>query len=313
MIHMKFSRSEFAASFLLVVAAVAIPTTLVLAVGSGSGSSPEAMPVAPVVVQPVVTQTEVKTETKVEAQPVVTPVVSPVVKTDVKPVACKEAELKCPDWSACQEDGKQRRTCTVSKACAADSKPKLAQEQACPGLKCGQITNQKERITCRLGLTAAEMKTELGILYFPEYCRVEETAEEKKECIALYQSFRPCWQMPIGDGRQACARQAIGLKVLAEEKNTCIALKGQAGFAGCVDNLKEKVEHHILFNLYELEFEAEAALKAGKTTIEATAEFDAKVEAYKAALEKSTSIQEWKRIITMAKSDWVAFKSNLKI
>ena len=309
---MKVSQKKFFVLGFSAALLALVPTALVLAVGSGSGSDPVAMPAAPAVTQTEV-KTEVKTETKVET-PVIKPELKAELKTEtkveVKTGTCKEAELKCPDWSQCQEDGKQRRTCTVSKACTADPKPKLAQEQACPGLKCGQLINQKERIACRLRLSADEMKTELSILYFPEYCRVEETAEDKKECIALYQSFRPCWQMPIGDGRQECARKAIGLGVLVEEKNKCLALKGQAGFAGCVDDLKEKVEHHILFNLYELEFEAEAALKAGKTSVEAVAEFDAKVEAHKAALEKSASIQDWKRIIVAAKADWIAFKSN---
>ncbi|OGH67101.1 MAG: hypothetical protein A2983_00155 [Candidatus Magasanikbacteria bacterium RIFCSPLOWO2_01_FULL_40_15] len=254
-------------------------------------------------------------------QPITIP--SPEIKTPVakipttKKTVCSESELNCGEWSQCKENGRQIRTCKVAKACANAPKPKLEQDQVCVGLKCGQLDSIKERVSCRLQLTPAEMKQEFSILYFPEYCKVEGGWADKKECLQLYQSFGTCWQIPLGDGRQQCARDVIGLSSWADEKNKCFMLMSKSHSKywkeseDCKEELKEKVEHLILFNLYELEVEAEAALTSGKATIEAVANFDVLIEDKKAQLEKSKSIQDWRRIIVEAKMEWKKFKANL--
>lgn len=109
-------------------------------------------------------------------------------------------------------DGRQRRTCSLANECSAVETPKPAEIQICPGLKCGQLPGLKARVQCRLGLKPEELKTEFSILYFPEYCKVEESEEEKMECIGLYQAFQPCWALSIGNERLACGMKVSGIK-----------------------------------------------------------------------------------------------------
>lgn len=195
--------------------------------------------------------------------------------------------------------------------CKTVKTPAPAAAQVCPGLKCGHLGTLRERIACRVNATPEEMGKEFKILYFPEYCKVEESTAEKKECIALYQSFAGCWQKPKGAARQGCAKQTVGLTDMAAAATTCRALLGSDKKA-CVSELKEKVEHLMLFNLYEIEVWAERALEDGKASFSDVVDLELFIEEKKMEVEKNDATSNWKKIVKDAQAAWKTFQTKMK-
>ena len=225
------------------------------------------------------------------------------------PVCAKDV-YQCSSWSQCGEVGKEFRTCEAKKDCPDDKSAKPEEARFCPGLRCGQLDSIEKRIACRLKLTDEELAQEFKILYFPEYCKQEESKEEKLECIATYQSFGSCWKLPAGLGRGVCAKEKLKLKSFIQEKNNCLA-KGGAAQAECKEELKEKIESFIIFHLYELEVQAEELLATGRAGEGAVTDLEVFIENKKTELEKATTIGQWKDIIEEVKAHWVEFRKDI--
>ena len=119
--------------------------------------------------------------------------------------------------------------------------------------------------------------------------------------------------MPVGPGRNECAKQAIGLKDWAAEKQSCTSEVAKATEdAVCVKELKEKVEHYVLFSLYELEFMGEALRDEKKATLDDVVKLDVFVEGQKAKVEEAESVSEWLTIIDAAEQTFNQFKANVQ-
>lgn len=169
--------------------------------------------------------------------------------------------------------------------------------RVCAGLRCGQLDSLQERIKCRLQLTDAELAAEFQILYFPEYCKAEETSEEQQKCIALYRKFNKCWVLPLGEERTKCGAKVSGFKHSVEkERASCKKKKGPAR-AKCIEKLNDKIEHFTLFQMYEYSVQAEAHFKQGKASLDAVTDFDFFVETTKWKVERTESKRAWAKLL----------------
>ncbi|MDA2921998.1 DoxX family protein [Patescibacteria group bacterium AH-259-L07] len=223
---------------------------------------------------------------------------------------CIKDTWKCNSWSQCLEDGKERRTCTLVNDCPGIATPKPEQARICPGLRCGHLDTLKKRIACRLKLSNEELAQEFQILYFPEYCQVEESKKEKNECIAFYQAIGPCWKIAPGLERTQCAYSVIGLAPLTQEKEQCL-IQSEENRSVCIQELKEKIEHVLLFHMYELNVQAESLLSRGDVEIDAVTDFETFIETKKQELAKGKTLAEWKTIIQDVKVQWLTFLKKL--
>lgn len=215
---------------------------------------------------------------------------------------CTQDVWSCDDWGTCQEDGTHARTCTRTLDCSGVEMPKPTEQETCPGLVCGHLSTLPERVTCRLELSDEDIAREFRILYFPEYCKVEETPEEKQGCIELYRSFAPCWELAVGRDRLSCARKAIGMKPVATEKAKCAARKSKNAKKACERSLNEKLEEYTLFQMYEYEVRAEDLLEQDRLTLGAVAAFDVFVEETKQAVEHAEDPTAWKKMLKDVKA-----------
>ncbi len=222
--------------------------------------------------------------------------IAPVV-TAPAATTCIEDTWTCNQWSPCQQDGRQSRTCTLAQECTAAETPKPAETQICPGLKCGQLATLKERVQCRLELKPKELQTEFSILYFPEYCKVEESTEKQMECIGLYQAFKPCWALPISPERLTCGKKVSGISVSPENDRAQCLRKKSSSQSACLKEVKVSAENYMLFQMYEYEFRAEDQLKKSQATLLKVAEFDVFVEKIKREVDKSEDTKVWKNLL----------------
>jgi hypothetical protein len=223
--------------------------------------------------------------------------------------ACNQDTWSCDDWGVCEEDGRERRSCTLTADCAEKESVRPPQEQVCEGLMCSHLESVEDRIRCRIGLSDENMRKEQKILYSPEYCRVEEGEKEKAECINLYWAFEKCWVMPAGEKRQKCGLKESDMTNFAEEKEKCMEEEGDERIA-CGEELKEAVENYMLFEMYELEFLAESLMEAGRVDLEDVVALNVFVEEQKARIENDESVAAWKRILKDTKARWDLFVNN---
>lgn len=225
--------------------------------------------------------------------------------------ACQRDEYECTDFSQCNEDGRQTRTCTLKTDCPSAQTPEPVESRVCPGLRCGQLPTLKDRISCRLELSNQELATEFKILYAPEACRALTDHEEKTECIRLYQQLGPCWQISVGSARNACAKKTIGLDDIAHGKSECAKLKN-AERAGCLLELKEKVQYLIVFRMYDLEVRAETLLSRNLASTESVVELETFIETKKIEMYSTLDTAEWKRIISEVQKKWREFVMSVR-
>ncbi len=205
--------------------------------------------------------------------------------------SCTRDTFQCNGWGVCEEDGRQRRTCALANDCPSVNTALPSGEQACQGLRCGHLKTIRERVECRLKLTTSETKREQKILYSPEYCRIEETPQEKAECINLYWALERCWAMPAGQGRQDCGKEVTGIN--------------DPDLSG--EELEEATEHWTLFQMYEYEFLGESLLKKGKVKTKDVVDLDVWVERQKAKLEKTEDPNVWEKLLKQTKTYWDKF------
>lgn len=209
---------------------------------------------------------------------------------------CSADTWSCSEWNACRENGRQARLCQVLDDCPSVQSPKPLEDRVCTGLQCGHLETLEERVKCRLGLTDVQLAEEFKILYFPEYCRAEESQEEKQECIALYTSFQPCWNLPRGAGREICAKKL--LKITNPKSMRAFCNKKKKGpRAVCNRLLDGKVKNLTLFQMYEYAWWAEDLMKKGTLTLDATADFDVYVERKKQELEHAPNQAAWNHLL----------------
>lgn len=197
---------------------------------------------------------------------------------------CTEDTWNCSDWSLCQSDGRQKRACNLAHDCNAAETPRPQEIQICPGLVCGHLPTLPERIKCRLNLNQEELAREFSILYFPEYCKWENSVEEQQECIELYRSFNTCWQMPFGKKRTQCGKRVSELGISPDGR-----------------------EHFTLFQMYEYSVRAENAYRKGEASLDATADFDLFIEQSKQKVEEVKSPRVWRKLLKQVKKRFKNF------
>jgi hypothetical protein len=228
-----------------------------------------------------------------------------------KTPTCTKDVWTCSAWSeSCDIYGREHRACELSFDCPNAQTPPPPQSQPCQKLQCGNKSTLRERILCRLNLAPAGVARELEIQYLPEACRVK-TDKERKECIELYKSFRPCWAVKEGEERFSCARNVLKLgPSISQEVKNCQDKKGQQQVA-CKTELKEKVLYMIAFRFYDLENRAEELGNRG-ADLNAIADFETVVELKKQAFDKALTNAERRQIILDVRQAWQEFINKVK-
>lgn len=218
----------------------------------------------------------------------------------------------CSAWSdRCDTNGLQTRTCSISTECPSATTPSPETSRPCPTLQCGNLGQMRERILCRLNLAPAGVARELQIQYLPEECRALAATAEQNECISYYKSYQPCWSMPAGTGRFACARSVLKLgPIVSQEVQTC---RGKTGTeqVQCKAELREKVFDFIKFRFYDLEQRAEEFGNRG-ADVQAIADFETAVEQQKQAFGKAATKTERRQIILNVREAWQQFINKVK-
>lgn len=200
-------------------------------------------------------------------------------------LVCTEDTWNCSDWSLCQSDGRQKRTCNLANDCRTAETPRPQETQVCPGLTCGHLPTLSERIKCRLNLNQEELAREFSILYFPEYCKLEDSDEEQQACIELYRSFHTCWQMPFWKKRTQCGKRISRL----------------------ANSLEDQRERFTLFQMYEYSVRAENVFRKGNASFDATADFDLFIEQSKQKVEEVESPRVWRKLLKQVKKRFKIF------
>ena len=166
----------------------------------------------------------------------------------------------------------------------------------------------QDRIACRLNLAPAGISRELQIQYLPEECRVITNAAEKKDCVDRYRSFAPCWNIPEGEERFACASKMLNLGAsVADALRAC----GSGNQTNCFADVREKTYYMIKFRFYDLEQRAEALALRG-ADLQAVAGFETTVELKKQAFDNAKSDDERRQVILDIRAAWQNFITAVK-
>ncbi|MEK6869548.1 MAG: hypothetical protein AABX74_04920 [Nanoarchaeota archaeon] len=169
-------------------------------------------------------------------------------------------------------------------------------------IKCANLKTIKERVSCRLDLEKEEQEEELQLYYLPEECAALSGAS-RGICIARYKSVQTCWKFPVGAERVSCAKRAIRLGTIQEEKEKCDALKGE-NKSVCVREIKNKNYDLIKWHFYELEDRAEDFMMRGLADKESVVDFIVKTEENKVKFNEADSKEERKNIILDVRNNW---------
>lgn len=225
---------------------------------------------------------------------------------------CKEDQWTCTDWSkTCDINGNQSRACRLTFDCPAANTPPPLQQQRCDHLQCGNKSELRERVFCRLNLAPAGIARELELQYLPEECRVLGSAKDKESCEERYKSYQPCWGLPAGEGRFECARNVLKLgPAISDELKTCQGKTGAARVS-CVNEAKDKVFSMIKFRFYDLEQRAEKLGERG-ADLTAVADLETLIELKKRDFDRARSFAERKQMILDVRQAWQAFISKVK-
>lgn len=265
----------------------------------------------PLVDTPKPAETQTCGQTKKESTPSSPPPSSippPVSKTKIEP--CKQDKYACDDWTQCNQDGQQTHICKRTLDCPGIITVKPEESRVCPGLRCGQLSKLNERISCRLRLTDKDLANEFKILYAPETCKSIKDQEEKIECIRLYQNFGPCWQISVGNARNACAKKTIGLDDIARGKSECSKFKNNER-QSCLNELADKIRYLIVFRMYDLEVRAETLMKRGLPENLVT-DLEIFIETKKQEMYETKNTTDWKRIIKEVQKKWGEFITGVR-
>jgi len=186
-----------------------------------------------------------------------------------------------------------------------DEKIEMKEDSEEEEFMCGNLGTLGERVSCRLELEEDEQEEELELYYLPEECRAL-SGSDRGICIARYKSVQTCWKFPIGAERVSCAKRALKLETIQEEKETCDKLTGQEKSI-CVKEIKNKVYNIIKWKFYDLEERAEDFMKRGFVDEESVLNLIVKLEQKKIEFNEATTKEERKNIILDVRNDWKEF------
>ena len=182
--------------------------------------------------------------------------------------------------------------------------------EAASKIICGNKTNMRERIFCRLNLAPEDLAEEHEYKYLPEECRALAATDQNK-CVNRYKSYQPCWSVKAGEERFNCARNILKLgRVISEEVKNCRNKTGSEQSA-CKNETKEKVFAIIKFRFYDLEERAEKLAEKG-VSLQTVADFENTIEAKKQAFNQAQTFEERKQIILDVRQAWQEFVSKAR-
>jgi hypothetical protein len=162
-----------------------------------------------------------------------------------------------------------------------------------------------------LGLSYEGIERELAIQYLPEECRAMPAQGGRNACVARYKSFEPCWGIPAGETRFACARTALRIGgLVSDEAKAC---EGETGTeqASCKATIREKAYAMVKFRIYDLAERAEELLERGARP-ETVANFVALAEQKKQEFNAAKTSDERKNIVNTVRAAWREFLDNVK-
>lgn len=227
--------------------------------------------------------------------------------------ACTESQWQCSPWSSrCDIYGQEHRSCHLVADCPISPTPSPITSQGCAHLQCGNKATLHDRIACRLDLAPEGAVQEFKIQYLPEECRaLAASSDERSECIARYKSYAPCWNLPAGEGRFACARHVLKLGSSVADEATQCQRKVAPDRASCEQTLKEKVHYMIKFRFYDLEERAEDLARRG-ADLGAVADLETMIESKKQAFGIAETKDQFMQIILDVRSAWQSFINQVK-
>lgn len=214
---------------------------------------------------------------------------------------CTEDIWTCDEWSACDTYGNEERTCTLIKDCATDTATVEPDKyQPCTTLQCGNKTDLRERVACRLNLTPLAMSRELAIQYLPEECRALTDTIEQTACIERYRSYQPCWGFASTEERVSCARDILQLQEnIADDIAACESTE-------CLIDLQDRVYQLIKFRFYELEERSEELAERGANIDEVT-DFIVLIINKKSEFNAATTTDQRRQAIIDVRDGWNTF------
>lgn len=288
--------------------------TSVYAVGSGGGGSVK--PSDPKPVNSTNTQNTNTTNTNstssttattsintnTSAQPEETPTTNESVESTIEFTNdCSEDIWTCDEWSECDNYGNEERTCSLVTDCAIDTATvEPDTHQPCTTLQCGNKTDLRERVACRLNLTPLAMSRELAIQYLPEECRALTDSTEQTVCIERYKSYQPCWGFTSTEERVSCAKDILGLQEnIADDIAECTSQE-------CLTDLQDRVYQLIKFRLYELEERSEELAERG-ANIDDVTNFIVLILNKKGEFNVATTTDQRRQAILDVRDGWNTF------
>ncbi len=214
---------------------------------------------------------------------------------------CTKDVWACDDWSACDIYGNEERICTLIEDCVTDtSSVEPDSHQPCTTLQCGNKTDLRERVACRLNLTPLAMARELDIQYLPEECRAMADSYEQTTCIERYRSYQPCWGFTGTAERVSCAKGILGLQEnVADDIAACTSQE-------CLVDLQDRVYQLIKFRFYELEERSEELAERG-ANLDDVADFIVLIINKKSEFNSATTTEQRSQAIIDVRDGWHTF------
>ena len=164
----------------------------------------------------------------------------------------------------------------------------------------------KDRVSCRLGLTAADLANELKIAYLPEECRQINNPDQKDACIQTYSESQKCWQFDIGQQRNSCLKDMLNITDISAQKDNC------QNNADCNANLKNNVYTLAKFKIYDLEERAEEMLDKNLITKDQAATIITQLEQDKILFNQAINKNGRITALNAAKTHWIAFINEVR-
>jgi hypothetical protein len=170
---------------------------------------------------------------------------------------CEDALWSCDDWQPCDADGMQARACHLAQECPGVVMTRPQMKRACPSPQCEDGT-LRERVACRLELSAQGRARLASFDPVPEACRALNDAVSRAACAATIASFAPCFGDPDADLRLSCARTVLGVSDdVVSAKADCLALPTDPEKSACLDALREASSMLVIFRMEDLISQAE--------------------------------------------------------
>lgn len=223
------------------------------------------------------------------------------VPTTTETKQCTKDIWMCDEWSACDSYGNEERICTLITDCPTDvTSLEPDSHQPCTTLQCGNKTDLRERVACRLNLTPVAMSRELAIQYLPEECRALTDVTEQTACIERYQSYQPCWGFTSTEERVSCAKDILDLQEnVTDDIAACDSQE-------CLTDLQDRVYQLIKFRFYELEERSEELAERGANLDDVT-DFIVLILNKKSEFNSATTTDQRRQAIIDVRDGWNTF------